>query len=251
MSRYFLELAYMGTRYAGFQRQENAHSVQAEVEQVLAKILRKPVILTGSSRTDAGVHALQNYFHFDTEHPIPASLVYNFNAVLPHDIVVKGLYLVADNAHCRFDAVARKYAYHISLTKDPFSYGRAYYFPYTLDVAAMQAAAQTLFSYHDFTSFSKRNTQVKTFLCQIEQSNWELVENGFIYHVRANRFLRGMVRGLTGTMLKVGRGKLSVDGFREIIEKRDCTLADFAVPGHGLFLEKVEYPAHVFNKVTG
>ncbi|MFT4025090.1 MAG: tRNA pseudouridine(38-40) synthase TruA [Flavihumibacter sp.] len=242
MSRYFLELAYMGTRYAGFQRQENAPSVQAEVEQVLEKILRTHVPLTGSSRTDAGVHALQNFFHFDIDRELPPSLLYNFNAVLPHDIAIRGLYPVADDAHCRFDAVSRKYAYHISLTKDPFTYGRAYYFPYRLDIGAMQAAAETLFSYHDFTSFSKRNTQVKTFLCRIEQSHWEADEKGFVFHVRANRFLRGMVRGLTGTMLKVGRGKLSVDGFREIIEKKDCTLADFAVPGHGLFLEQVLYP---------
>lgn len=250
MNRYFLEVAYMGGRYAGFQRQENAPTIQWEVESAIEKILRVKIMLTGSSRTDAGVHALQNFFHFDVEKALNPSIVYNLNAVLPADIAIKGLYPVADEAHCRFDAIARKYAYHVCMEKDPFRVGRAYFFPYRLDMDAMQEAARVLLSYTDFTSFSKRNTQVKTFICRVEQSYWEQQENGFVFHVRANRFLRGMVRGLTGTMLKVGRGKLSVAGFREIIEKKDCTLADFAVPGHGLYLEKVVFPASVLDLLS-
>lgn len=250
MNRYFIEVAYMGGRYAGFQRQENAPSIQWEVESAMEKILRVKIMLTGSSRTDTGVHALQNFFHFDVENALNLSIVYNLNAVLPADIAIKGLYPVADEAHCRFDAIARKYAYHVCMEKDPFRVGRAYFFPYRLDIDAMQEAARVLLSYTDFTSFSKRNTQVKTFICRVEQSYWEERENGFVFHVRANRFLRGMVRGLTGTMLKVGRGKLSVAGFREIIEKKDCTLADFAVPGHGLYLEKVIFPASVLDLLS-
>lgn len=247
MIRYFLEVAYLGTRYAGFQRQDNASSIQEEVEQVMRKILRQEIALTGSSRTDAGVHALQNFFHFDAPVEIPTAMVYNFNAVLPADIVVKGLYRMDGEAHARFDAISRKYGYRVVAEKDPFTFGRAYFFPYRLDGDTMQTAAKILFDFTDFTSFSKRNTQVKTFQCTIRESRWEQTADGWIYHVRANRFLRGMVRGLTGTMLKVGRGKISVDDFREIIAARDCTLADFAVPAHGLFLEEVEYPVGLFK----
>ncbi|ULQ52868.1 tRNA pseudouridine(38-40) synthase TruA [Flavihumibacter fluvii] len=247
MNRYFIEVTYRGTNYAGFQKQENAHTVQAEVEAALATVLRSGVQLTGSSRTDAGVHALQNYFHFDTGLELKDRLVYNLNAVLPGDLAVNRLVKMPDAAHCRFDAVGRAYRYHIYRHKQPFLQDRAYFFPYTLDYTRMAEAAALLLDYRDFTSFSKRNTQVKTFHCTLSESRWEVGDTGCQYVVRGNRFLRGMVRALTATMLKVGRGKMSVADFCGVIEARDCTLADFAVPAHGLFLEQVEYPDGYFG----
>lgn len=241
MPRYFLELAYKGTNYSGFQSQINANTVQAEVEKAFEIFQREKIIMTGSSRTDAGVHALQNYFHFDFEGAIPHDFIYKFNAVLSPDIVVKNIIEVHPEAHCRFDAITREYNYYIYRQKDPFLRETAFYFPYKLDVDAMQQAAEILKEYTDFTSFSKRNTQVKTFNCQIQESNWHFQDNTLTYNVQSNRFLRGMVRALTATMLKIGRGKLSLQDFRHIIEAKDCTRASFAVPAHGLFLIKVNY----------
>ncbi|KYP14980.1 tRNA pseudouridine(38-40) synthase TruA [Flavihumibacter sp. CACIAM 22H1] len=248
MKRYFLELSYMGTGYAGFQRQENAKTVQSELEKALQTLLRQPVVLTGSSRTDAGVHALQNYFHFDLDVVLNERLLYNLNAVLPGDIAVRNLHLMPATAHSRFDAVSREYRYYIYRDKDPFKRDRAYYFPYQLDMESMQQAALMLMDFADFTSFSKRNTQVKTFICRLERSEWTVDgAGGLVYYVKGNRFLRGMVRALTATMLKLGRGRISLEEFRAIVASRDCTKADFAVPPHGLFLEKVNYPDLYFK----
>ena len=243
MPRYFLEVSYKGTQYSGFQSQKNANSVQEEVEKAFEVLHKEKVALTGSSRTDAGVHALQNFFHFDFESAIHPQLVYKLNAILPVDIVVKGVTQVSSDAHCRFDAIGREYKYFIYRQKDPFLRDRAFYYPYKLDIDRLRQSAALLKEYQDFTSFSKRNTQVKTFICQIQQSEW-VYENGrLIYTIKANRFLRGMVRALTATMLKVGRGTIDIHEFRRIIEAKDCTQASFAVPPHGLFLIAVEYTA--------
>jgi tRNA pseudouridine38-40 synthase len=241
MPRYFLEVAYKGTAYSGFQSQHNTvNTIQAEVQNAFKVLQRQSVVLVGSSRTDAGVHALQNYFHFDFDGEIHPEFLYKINAILPGDIVIRGIIPVAADAHCRFDAVSREYRYYVYRRKDPFLQDRAYYFPYRLDLEPMQSAAAILKEYEDFTSFSKRNTQVKTFQCVVKESEW-LVEGGsWVYRVRANRFLRGMVRGLTAPMLKLGRGKMDLDGFRGVIEGKDCTLASFAVPPQGLFLAGVE-----------
>lgn len=236
-----MEVMYKGTAYSGFQVQANALTVQQVMEDALRVYLRVPVALTGSSRTDAGVHALQNYFHFDHEGEIPERFIYNMNAILPGDIVIRSLRQVADTAHCRFDALSREYAYHLYREKDPFQADRAWYYPYPLDTGMLDRVAGIIREYQDFSSFSKRNTQVKTFLCRIEESYWEHHAGGHIYHVRANRFLRGMVRGLVGTMLLAGKGRIGVEGFREIIESRDCTKADFTTPARGLFLVRVNY----------
>ena len=245
MSRYFIEVAYKGTRYSGFQIQQNANSVQAEIEKALKIFFKQAISLTCSSRTDAGVHALSNYFHFDAgglpEQVILNEVIYNLNSILPDDIVVKRIFEVTSTAHSRFDAVSRAYEYAIYQTKDPFVADRAYYYPYKLDIIKLQEAASILTSYHDFTSFSKKNTQVKTFNCNILKSEWTVQNNLTIYNVAANRFLRGMVRGLVGTMLKVGTGKISISDFRTIIESKDCTKADFSVPPQGLFLLSVQY----------
>ena len=245
--RYFLEVAYKGTNYSGFQSQKNSNTIQAEIEKALKILLKKELALTGSSRTDAGVHAYQNYFHFDFENDLSSDSLYNLNAILPNDIAIKNLLKVNENAHCRFDAIDREYKYYIYQKKNPFLTDKAFYFPYRLNMEKMLEAANTVKEYTDFTSFSKRNTQVKSFLCEIKESNW-LVENEcLVYQVKSNRFLRGMVRALTATMLKLGRGKMDLDTFRNIIEARDCTLANFAVPAQGLFLIKVSYPPHYFK----
>jgi tRNA pseudouridine38-40 synthase len=253
MPRYFLELQYKGTRYSGFQQQQNANTIQAEVEKGFAILVKQQVEMTGSSRTDAGVHARQNYFHFDIDRTIDAwkdiksssAFIYKMNAVLPEDIVVKSIREVKQEAHCRFDALSREYRYYIYRQKDPFLKDRAYYFPYTLDVKMMNEGAVILKSYADFTSFSKRNTQVKTFQCGIEISEWFMEDGVLVYRIRANRFLRGMVRALTATMLKLGRGKLTMADFTSIIEAKDCTKASFAVPPQGLFLEAVNFPGNL------
>jgi tRNA pseudouridine38-40 synthase len=247
MPRYFLELAYKGTAYSGFQVQLNAPTIQRELERALQVIYRSPFELTGSSRTDAGVHALQNYFHFDTELVMETRHVYNLNAVLPQDITVKGIYPVPDTAHCRFDAVSREYKYFIYNRKDPFMVDRGWLYPYPVNQDLLQEAASVLMEYDDFTSFSKRNTQVKTFQCRIMKSVWESIDNGLVYNVESNRFLRGMVRGLVGTMLKVGREQVSLAGFRAIIEAKDCSEADFTTPPQGLFLVSVVYPEGIIQ----
>ncbi len=247
MPRYFLELAYKGTDYSGFQLQDNANTIQAEVEKAFEILHKQKVILTGSSRTDSGVHAFQNYFHFDYNESINAQFIYKMNAILPEDIVIKKLTPVAGDAHCRFDAVAREYRYYIYRYKNPFLKERAFFFPYRMDIDLMQQAAVVIKEYVDFTSFSKRNTQVKTFNCIIQESKWGMEGDCLVYYVKANRFLRGMVRALTATMLRVGRGKISLNELRDIIEAKDCTKASFAVPPHGLFLISVNYPVCYFS----
>lgn len=234
---------YKGTNYAGFQVQKNANTVQAEVEKALKIFYKKEFHLTGSSRTDAGVHALQNYFHFDGDGNFEyhKDHMYNLNSILPADIVIKNIKKVGDNAHSRFDAIQRQYSYFIYRKKDPFIADRAYYYPYKLDIELLQEAASILKEYSDFTTFSKKNTQVNNFLCKIEESKWTVHKDTVEYNVSANRFLRGMVRALVGTMLKVGTGKTSIKEFREIIESKDCKRADFSTPAAGLFLKRVVY----------
>ncbi len=243
MSRYFIEVSYRGTHFSGFQVQNNAVTIQSELEKALLVLFKQVFSLTGSSRTDTGVHALQNYFHFDTEITTidQERKVYNLNAILPPDIVVKRIFKVADTAHSRFDAIRREYLYHIYSIKNPFLNDRAFFYPYTLHVDALNEAASLLLRNVDFTSFSKRNTQVNNFICTLSVSKWIQQDNMLIYHVAANRFLRGMVKGLVGTMLLVGTGKITLQQFEQIVLSHDCTNADFSVPPHGLFLEKVVY----------
>ncbi|MBL0144842.1 MAG: tRNA pseudouridine(38-40) synthase TruA [Chitinophagaceae bacterium] len=240
MPRYFIEVAYKGTNYSGFQIQDNANTIQAEVEKALQIYYKERIELTGSSRTDAGVHALQNYFHFDTTFEISED-TYHLNAILPIDIVIKSIKQVQDNAHCRFDAKSREYQYHVQHSKNPFNNQYAYYFPYSLNVQAMQEAAQLILANTDFTSFSKKNTQVHTHNCMIYESAWTELNSEMIYTVKANRFLRGMVRGLVGTMLQVGRSKISISQFQQIILSKDFRQVDFSAPPQGLFLVNVNY----------
>ncbi|MBL7759262.1 MAG: tRNA pseudouridine(38-40) synthase TruA [Sediminibacterium sp.] len=243
MPRYFLELGYKGTAYHGFQVQENAVTIQSEIERALKVLFRTDFELTGSSRTDAGVHALQNYFHFDTPLQLTSRHVYNLNAILPADIAVHSIKEVAPDAHCRFDAIAREYHYYLYTRKDPFMQDRGWHYPYQLDLQLLNDAATLLKQHTDFTSFAKRNAQVYTHNCTIRESRWELPEpDSLRYTVQANRFLRGMVRGLVGTMVKVGRGMISLNEFENILLAKDCTRADFTTPPQGLFLVRVIYP---------
>lgn len=248
MPRYFLELSYKGTAYSGFQIQENAGTIQSEVEKAFKTLHRRPVNLTGSSRTDAGVHALQNFFHFDDEQEINPQFVYKMNAILPQDIVVRHIYPMPDEAHSRFDATGREYIYRIHRFKNPFLQDISYFFPYKLDITLMKEAAAMVKEQTNFFAFSKTNTQVKNFNCVIRVSQW--IENGedLIYNIEGNRFLRGMVRLLTASMLKVGRHKISMEQFKSFFEQP--TKCGHSVPPDGLFLKKVAYPENYFP-VTG
>ena len=241
MPRYFIEVAYKGTAYAGFQVQQNANTIQAEIEKALQIFHRKTFELTGSSRTDAGVHAKQNYFHVDNDIADTQKSLYHVNAILPRDIVVKNITKVADDAHCRFDATARSYEYCITTEKNPFLLEQAYHYPFALDIAAMNECAAMLLTYTNFESFAKKNTQVFTHECTISKSKWTAENYILKYNVTGNRFLRGMVRGLVGTMLLVGRGKYSVADFRQIIESHNASKTDFSAPAHGLTLLQVAY----------
>ena len=248
MPRYFLEVSYMGTRFSGFQVQDNAITVQGEIEQAMGVLLRQQIILTGSSRTDAGVHAICNYFHFDVSVPLPETLPYRLNAILPSDISIRSLRKVHDQAHARFDAIARHYKYVIYQRKNPFLQDRGWFYPYPLNGDTLAETAEIIHQTRDFTSFAKRNAQVHTHQCTILESRWYPTADGWNYEVTGNRFLRGMVRGLVGTMLQAGKEKINMQSFRNIIEARDNTFADFTPPGKGLFLCEVKYPEGYFNR---
>jgi tRNA pseudouridine38-40 synthase len=241
--RYFIELAYRGTRYHGWQVQPNAPSVQGELNRALQTILRHPVETVGSGRTDAGVHATRQFVHLDTPVPLhPDRHRYPLNALLPPDISVQRIFPVADSTHARFDALSRSYEYRISRRKDPFLHGLSYFYHRLPDPVRMNEAAARLPLHNDFQSFSKVQTDVNHFRCTLRQAYW--VENGDLltFHVTANRFLRGMVRALVGTLLEVGEGKLSADGFEDVIRSRDRNRAGRSVPPEGLFLTDVAYP---------
>lgn len=246
MPRYFIELAYKGTNYAGFQKQNNANTIQAELEKALSIYYRTNFELTGSSRTDAGVHARQNFFHFDTisfNDTIDFNKsVYHLNAILPADIVVKSIFKVGDQAHCRFDALFRRYEYRIYQQKDPFQLEYGYHYPYKLDKDILMETSRELLNHTDFESFAKRNSQVFTHNCTIISSNWQFNADCIIYSVQANRFLRGMVKGLVGTMLKAATKNHSVEHFRQIITSKNPSRAQFAVPSNGLTLIEVGFP---------
>jgi tRNA pseudouridine38-40 synthase len=245
MSRYFIEVGYKGTNYAGFQKQDNANTIQSEVEKALRTYFRTEINLTGSSRTDAGVHARQNFFHFDIEEAGKFldfnKSIYHLNAILPLDIVVRSIKLVTSDAHCRFDAKARTYEYIVYQGKDPFMNGLGYFYPYVVDLIDLQHLAGEIIHHTNFQSFAKRNTQVHTFNCSIYSSDWVTMPGYLLYRVKANRFLRGMVKGLVGTMLRAASNKHSIEQFRSIILSQNPSKVDFAVPSHGLTLVEVSF----------
>jgi tRNA pseudouridine38-40 synthase len=249
MKRYFIEVSYDGAGFGGFQIQQNQQTIQGALEAAMATLYREPISLTGASRTDAGVHALQNFFHFDTTIEVTAKHIYNLNAILPNAIVVNGIYIVPADAHSRFDAVKRSYIYKIHTQKSPFLEGRSWYYPFPLDLDALQSAANTLLLYKDFESFSKKNTTVNTFDCTITKAEWTQEGSIIQFNIDSNRFLRGMIRGLVGTMLQVGRGQINLDRFEEIIRLKNEQNVDFSTPAHGLYLSNIEYPDY-FQKIS-
>lgn len=245
MQRYFIYLAYDGTNYHGWQIQPNGISVQECLMKALATFLRQDIEVIGAGRTDAGVHASLMVAHFDyAGDPLDtAQVTEKLNRILPPDIAVFNVRPVAPDAHARFDATARTYKYYITTNKHPFHRQyrcRVYGKP---DVARMNEAARTLLEYTDFTSFSKLHTDVKTNNCKVMHAEWTQEDDStWVFTIRADRFLRNMVRAIVGTLLEVGRGKMTVDDFRRVIEQKDRGKAGTSAPGHALFLVNVEYP---------
>lgn len=242
MNRYFLHLAYNGKAYHGWQIQPGDISVQEILEKCISLKLKQTVSVTGCGRTDTGVNARNFYAHFESE-PIKdlQLFVSQLNMFLPDDIVVYRCWQVDPDLHARFDAKSRTYHYYITRTKNPFHTDDALYVYGPLDIEKMNEAAKILFEYHDFTSFSKLHTQVKTNNCKIMEACW-FEQNGLlVFHIKADRFLRNMVRAIVGTLLEVGKGKLTLEGFRAVIENKNRCSAGTSMPAHALFLENVSY----------
>ena len=266
--RFFITFTYNGTRYCGWQRQPNGIAVQEELEKALTTILRTPIELTGAGRTDAGVHALNMVAHFDVAKLLIEStnqsrdaincvsnetdeyikileknrLINNLNSLLPYDIAVKNIERVTDEAHARFDALSRKYEYHITTHKNPFLKEQACRIHFPLNIELMNEAAKVLFEYEDFTSFSKLHTDVKTNNCTIMEAYWQQRGEELIFTIKANRFLRNMVRAIVGTLMEVGRERLTIEGFRQVIEAKNRCSAGHSVPACGLYFIEAEYP---------
>lgn len=240
--RYFLELSYFGKNYHGWQIQPDANSVQEELNKAVSVVLQEEISVVGAGRTDTGVHASQMFAHFDTNKELDANFVFKFNSVLPEDIVVYKLEKVADDKHARFDAITRSYEYKIWLGRNPFNLDTTWQFYHKrLDIDAMNEAALILLEYEDFQAFSKVKTDVKTFNCDVTEAKWILVGNNLTFHITANRFLRNMVRAIVGTLVDVGKHKITKEDFRNIILSKDRSNAGLSVPAKGLFLTSITY----------
>ncbi len=242
--RYFAELSYKGTAYCGWQRQPNSPSIQQTVEEALSTILRERVEVVGAGRTDTGVHAAFYVAHFDTSKTIdnPDGFVYHLNALLPEDVAFRRIYGVGNEAHARFDATEREYRYYIEPRKNPFTRATSWQLTTPLDVEAMNRAAQVLLSTDDFTTFAKLGSNNTNNICHIFRAEWIEIECGMLVFVfRANRFLRNMVRAVVGTLVDVGRGKISVEEFADIVASRDLSRSSSSAPAAGLFLTDVNY----------
>jgi len=246
--RYFLYFSYKGTAYHGWQIQPNGISVQEVLTKAMCIILRKETELTGAGRTDTGVHAKLMVAHFDYEGDFPSEfdLATKLNSLLPNDIAVHKIVEVKPNAHARFDAMARKYEYHVVLHKSVFRNELSARLRDNLNFEAMNIAASTLKDFSDFTSFSKLHTDVKTNNCSISIAEWKQIEDEWVFTIQADRFLRNMVRAIVGTLLEVGRGKMSLDDFKAVIEMKDRCKAGVSVPAHGLYLVDIHYPDSIF-----
>lgn len=244
--RYFIKLAYNGTRFHGWQSQPNAVTVQGTVESKMTLLLRTSISIVGCGRTDTGVHAKEYYAHFDFEGVFPKNFLHRLNLVLPNDIVIYDIYEVKAKAHARFDAYHRSYEYHISFDKNPFEIETTWVYPYRtdlLDINKMQAAAAVLLEFEDFNTFCKRNTDVKTTRCEMKRSEWVFNKKNqrLVFHISANRFLRGMVRLIVGMCVNVGVGKLSIEELRAALTKKIPLATPYSVPAQGLFLTDIRY----------
>ena len=244
MQRYFIQLSYDGTNYHGWQVQPNGISIQEVLEKALSVVAREKVAVTGAGRTDAGVHASFYVAHFDTENQNLDNdkIIYNLNCLLPYDIAVQKVYKVHPEAHARFDATSRTYKYYLIKKKDPFLRQFAAKATGIPNLQKMNKAASKLFEYEDLTSFSKLGTDVKTNNCKIDIAEWADEGNRLVFTIRADRFLRNMVRSIVGTLLDIGFGKLTIDGFCKVIEAKDRCAAGASVEAKGLFLADIGYP---------
>ena len=246
--RYFLELSYNGKAYHGWQNQPNAISVQEVIEDALSKILRETISIVGAGRTDAGVHAKQMFAHFDTDAEfLSENLKFKLNSFLPKDIAIRDIFEVKEEAHTRFDAISRTYIYRISQHKNVFEFDNSYYLKHSLDIDKMHEASNILFEYENFKCFSRSNTDVKTYNCEIMEAEWIVEGDELIFTIKANRFLRNMVRAIVGTMVEIGMGKLDVNAMHDIIKSQNRVNAGASVPGHALYLAQIEYPKAIMN----
>lgn len=243
--RFFIEISYQGVNYHGWQAQPNAISVQSEINKALSTILQQKIFVMGAGRTDSGVHAKQMFAHFDYDVEFDIkNIVFKLNNFLPYDIVIHDIFMVRNDANCRFDAYSRTYKYHIIQQKNAFN-KRAYLFKQNLDLNSMNLAADYILGEQDFTSFSKVNTQTFTNNCNVMFANWKKVDNELIFTIKSNRFLRNMVRAIVGTLIDVGIGKNDPSMIRKIIAAKDRSNSGASVPAHGLFLYKIEYPENI------
>lgn len=242
--RYFLELAYKGTAFHGYQVQPDQITVQAQIEHALATILRVPTPVVGCGRTDTGVHAAQYYLHFDGPEGLDARFVHRLNGLVGVDIAIYKLHQVDAQAHARFDATSRSYDYFVGLQKNPFRRETAYFCPFhrEVDWARMQAAAQVLLNYTEFKPFCKTRSDAHTYRCTLTEATWHNEGGQWRFRITANRFLRGMVRLVVGACLNVGRGKLDLDALIEAMDTQEPLKRPFAVPAQGLFLTDIHYP---------
>lgn len=245
--RYFIEIAYDGTNYHGWQVQPNALTVQELLDKSLITVLRQPIETVGCGRTDTGVHARQLFAHFDLHRPPEGGVinltgvVESLNSILPKDIAVKRIITVNDDAHARFDAILRSYEYHVHFSKDPFKINHSWLLRDIPDMALMNVAAKIMTEYTDFGCFSKSNTQVYTNNCKITRAEWAYSSNCMVFHISADRFLRNMVRAIVGTLMQVGRKEMPPESIREIIESKNRSNAGTSVPACGLYLTEVKY----------
>lgn len=245
--RYFIELSYNGSAYHGWQNQPNAISVQEVLEKGLSILLKEPISTMGAGRTDAGVHAKQLYAHFNTEVNLEIdTVIYKLNALLPKDIAVSNIFRVKEESHARFDAISRTYLYRIALSKNVFNYEQAYYLKPKINIERLNKATKILFDYKDFQCFSKSNTDVKTYHCDIMKAEWTIVDDELRFTIKADRFLRNMVRAIVGTLINIGIGKVEIEELHTIIQSKNRGKAGFSVPAHALYLIEVGYPENFF-----
>ncbi len=248
-SRFFIYIRFRGTSYAGWQVQPGVLTVQQIVEEALNTILREKIKTTGAGRTDSGVHARFFCAHFDSENKhldSDKNFINRINKFLPEDIAVTQVRRVKNEAHARYSALSRTYLYYILKCKDPFMIDRAWYIPYDLNIETMNMASNILLKYNDFTSFSKLHSGAKTNICKIYYAGWNSDDNILIFKIKADRFLRNMVRAIVGTMVDVGRGKIDLSEFEKIILAKNRCAAGISVPAKGLFLSDIEYPDDIF-----
>ncbi len=247
--KYFIQFSYFGKPYHGWQKQPNAITVQQVLEEALSTLLRHPIETVGAGRTDAGVHAMEMFAHFEADSIDDATnLVYRLNSFLPKAIAVRQIFEVSDDAHARFDAVERTYEYWVVQEKNPFYSYFAHYVKNPLDVTGMNIAAAVLLDHEDFECFSKSNTDVKTYNCAVTKARWETKGDKLVFTITADRFLRNMVRAVVGTLLEVGQEKWTVADVKRILNGKDRTQAGPSVPAKGLYLTSVRYPDEILEK---